>query len=47
LHGDKEKAEMKKVLKLLIFPILAVLWMVAWACIVFGERKREQEQIEE
>jgi hypothetical protein len=29
---------MKKT-KLLIFPILALLWMVGWICYVAGERK--------
>jgi len=30
---------MKRILKLLAFPILAFLWMVGWICYVVGERK--------
>jgi hypothetical protein len=34
---------MKKILKLLAFPILALLWMIGWICYVVGEREEEEQ----
>jgi len=34
---------MKKILMVLAFPILTVLWMVGWICYILGEREEEEQ----
>jgi len=43
LDNHKEKAKLKKILKLLLSPILAVVWMIGWVLRFFGERKEEEQ----
>jgi hypothetical protein len=34
---------MKRIFKLLAFPVLAFLWMIGLICYVVGERKEEEK----